>query len=73
MSQAIKTRSEVPIEEIDSVETPNVVGKDRPTIGVTPHWNRRELVILEIEGKKYTVYVNAVNKAIQNAQNAHEY
>lgn len=64
---AIKVVSQVPIREIDGKElgvTPAL-----PEIIVRSHWNRNELVVLEIDGKKYTLAATDLQGAISNATN----
>ena len=38
-------------------------------ISVEGHWNRRNFVILNINGKKVTVVADHLNRAVQNATN----
>ena len=46
---------------------------DRPKVKVSEHWNRKEFVVIEIDGKKVTVLAAELQRAIDNAQNAHGY
>lgn len=62
----IKVISEVDIYEVDGSE---VVGLNRPKINVLSHWNRPDLVILEIDGKKSTIVATDMEAAITNAKN----
>lgn len=41
------------------------------TLIVRNHWNRKDMVVLEIDGKRYTFIAHHLKKAIDNAQNAH--
>lgn len=42
---------------------------DQPPFKVHSHWNRSEFVVIEVEGKQYTVVARDLLAAIQNAQN----
>ena len=44
---------------------------NRLHLTISNHWNRRKFVVLEIDGKEYTVEANQLSRAIDNAQNAH--
>jgi hypothetical protein len=46
---------------------------DRPKVKVSEHWNRKEFVVIEVDGKKVTVLAAELQRAIDNAQNAHGY
>ena len=46
---------------------------DRPKVKVREHWNRKEFVVIEIDGKEVTVLAAELQRAIDNAQNAHGY
>jgi hypothetical protein len=46
---------------------------DRPKVKVSEHWNRKEFVVIEIDGKKVTVLASELHRAIDNSQNAHGY
>lgn len=70
MSRKIETVNKVTILEKDGEDMPQV-GSDREFITVCEHWNRRLLIVIEVDGKKLTIEANALLKAIQNAQNAH--
>jgi len=67
-------------ESINLIEVYETNGKeeeglitDRPKVKVSEHWNRKNFVVLEIDGKKITVVADDLKRAIDNAQNAHGY
>lgn len=41
----------------------------KPSIVVNAHWNYRDFVELEVEGKRYTVNGRQLKKAIDNCMN----
>lgn len=41
------------------------------TLLIRNHWNNRDKVVLEIDGKHYTFIADHIIRAIQNALNAH--
>lgn len=63
------------INKIQIYETNGIENKELPSkmpkLIVTQHWNRKSFVVIEIEGKQYTVVANELERAIKNAQNAH--
>jgi hypothetical protein len=61
-----KVITKVEIYEVDDKEVP--IGMFR-SLKVLSHWNRRELVVIEVNGKKYTVEGDDLMAAIENAQN----
>lgn len=65
-----KTESKIDIYEIDGSE---IRGLDKPQLKVSNHWNRRELVCIDLDGKSVTVSASILVKAIENAQNIHKY
>lgn len=71
MARVIEVVSKVRVIERDGAEMKHKIDEEPLEIAVTPHWNRDELVILEVAGVKYTVSVQALNKAVENACNAH--
>ena len=64
------TETKIDIYENDGIESKGL-GKDQ--VIVRNHWNRKEFVCVEINGKEVTVLADELNKAIQNAQNIHKY
>ncbi len=63
----IKVTSEIEVYEVDGVETH--LGNKVCPILVNSHSIISDYVILDIEGKKYTVSAYELNKAITNATN----
>ncbi len=41
-----------------------------PTVGIHSHWNRNDLVIIEINGKQLTVVAKDLEAAVRNATNS---
>ena len=64
----MKTITELKIYEIDGEEQ---IALQMPTITIESHWNRRNLVILNVPGigKKMTVVAEELKMAIDNAIN----
>ncbi len=58
------------VYEIDGSETEF---KDRPEFKISNHWNRKDFVNLEFNGKIITVLAEDLKRAINNAQAAHPY
>lgn len=69
MSQ-IKTTNEVQVYEVDGTET---TGLDRPILYVKNHWNQSSMVVLKYEDVQLTIPHSALEKAMQNAKNAHTF
>ena len=69
----IETTSLVPIVELNSEDSVVKAGGEQRSIAVKPHWNLKRLVVLEIDGNRYTVDCYAMRRAIANAENAHAY
>lgn len=63
----IDVSSEVKCYEVNSQE---VKGLDYPIIKVKSHWNHRDFVVLEIDGKTYAVSARDLTAAIENATNS---
>ena len=66
------------IESINRVEAYEENGQElktprskKPSIIIREHWNRKEFVIINMGELSYTVCANDLQKAIQNAVNAH--
>jgi hypothetical protein len=64
----IKVSSVVSCYEVDGKETSGMNAK-RPELNVRSHWNRQEMVVLEIDGKAYTVLASDLKAAVDNATN----
>lgn len=62
----IEVESKVRCYEIDGKDTPMI---DTPRIIVRGHWNIDTFVVLEIDGKRYTVSAKDLHAAINNATN----
>ena len=66
-----------PFESINKIDVYEIDGIDSIEVGKTPkitiknHWNRGEFVVLIINNKKYTVLAHELERAIENAKNAH--
>jgi len=46
---------------------------DRPELKIHSHWNRNEMVTIEVDDKKHTVVAAELQKAITNATNWRSY
>ena len=68
----IDVSSIVQVYEVDGAEIKGLKS-DKPNIIIRNHWNRRELVELEVGGQRLTVSASDLERAIANAQNAHRY
>ena len=66
----MKSSNVIDVYEKDGEETE---GLTKPTIEVVNHWNRKEFVVLNVGGKKYTVLASDLERAINNATNAHRF
>jgi hypothetical protein len=64
---SIKVENKIYCYEIDGIETK---GLDRPEILIKNHWCRSNMVIINIEGKTYTVLAQDLITAINNSTNA---
>jgi len=66
------TESKIDIYEIDGSDTK---GLKRPQVIISNHWNRKNLVCIQIEGESQVVTVSASDlmKGIENAQNIHSF
>jgi len=62
----------ITIEETNGIENKGL-RSDKPKMIIKEHWNRKNLVIVEIDNIKHTVDANELKSAIDNAQNAHGY
>lgn len=61
------------IDSINKVrEYPDEVGPYHTMI-IMNHWNHRDRVVIEINGKKYTFIARDLKLAIDNAVNCHGY
>ena len=58
----------VKLSEKDGKEIP--IGEDRRLI-LSSHWNRRDLVVMEIEGVKFAVPADELERGIRSVGFAH--
>ena len=73
MSRKFKSENKLDIYEIDG-EDKHTISSKMPKLTVSEHWNRKSFVVLRIEeGKKITVSAAELKRAIDNAQNAHNF
>ena len=63
----IKVYNEIKIYEVDEVELKSIT--DVQPLIVKSHWNNSAVVVLEINGTKYTVVAKDLKAAIDNATN----
>lgn len=62
------------IESTNKVrEYPDETSKAFHTLIVREHWNSSDKIVLELDGKSYTFLAKDIKKAIENAQNAHNW
>jgi hypothetical protein len=66
----IKISQQVQIYEEDDREIP--LGQHR-YMGVESHWNRNEMVILEIGKERVTVLAGDLRAALENAKNTNRF
>ena len=69
MSNSFKSKNEINIYEINGKE---IIGIGTPTLMITNHWNRKNLVNIRFEGTELTVSADDLKRSIENAQNAHK-
>jgi hypothetical protein len=63
----IKVSNALTVYEVDGRDVP--LGEKTPSINISAHWNRRALVVVEIDGKKYSVIAEDIEAAVRNATN----
>jgi len=66
----IKILQQLRVYEIDGEE---IKGLDYPIVGVNSHWNRKNMVVLVIGKKEYTVSGDNLITATKNAMNSGGY
>lgn len=71
MSARFETINKIQIHETNGTENKGV-RSDMPKLEVSEHWNRREFIVIELDGVRYTVSADQLRRAIDNAQNAHK-
>lgn len=72
MSSRFQSINLIEVFETNGVEEKGL-RSDRPKLKVSEHWNRKDFVVLEVDGKSITVVADDLMRAIDNAQNAHGY
>lgn len=70
MAKRFSSVNTIRIYETNGLENIGIES-EMPKMGISEHWNRKEFVVLEIDGVKYTVLADELKRAIDNAQNAH--
>ena len=68
MSNKFKSTNTLRVYEVDKTDT----SVSDLSIYIKEHWNRKDFVVLKINGYEYAVLANQLKKAIDNAQNAHQ-
>jgi len=71
MGRRFKSINVIQIYETDGVENGGIESK-MPKLQIREHWNRKQFVVIEIDGVKHTVLADELKRAIDNAQNAHQ-
>lgn len=72
MSRRFESINMIEIYETDGTENKGLKSK-MPKMTVSEHWNRKNFVVIEVDGVKHTVVADDLKRAIDNAQNAHGY
>lgn len=72
MSSRFETSNSLEIYETNGIDEKGLRSQ-RPKLIIHEHWNVRDFVVIELDGKKVTVLASQLKKAIDNAQNAHQY
>jgi len=68
MSDTFESLNSMDVYEINEDE---IVGIEKPKLVVSNHFIRKQFVVIEVAGVKYTVIADELKRAIDNAQNAH--
>ena len=66
---SIKVSNELKVYEINGVK---MIAIPQPTITIRSYWNGDDRVVLEIDGKSYTLIARELEVAIRNATNKGE-
>ena len=66
----IKSTNNVQVYEEDGHDI-NKLRSESPSIIIREHWSRKEMVVISMGDKTYTVLARDLVAAIQNSQNAH--
>ena len=61
----MKVINEIEVIEVDGKE----IAHRRLKMRINSHWNRDNFIVLEIDGKEYTVVAELLRKSIDNAMN----
>ena len=72
MAKRFNSVNTIQIYETNGLENIGIES-DMPKMCISEHWNRREFVVIEIDGTRHTVLANELQRAIDNAQNAHAF
>ena len=62
------------IRRIESINKVRECPDDREEyciMTITPHWNYRDKIIIKIEGRTYTFFIEDIQKAMENCRNSH--
>ena len=72
MSNRFKSVNSIQIYETNGTENKGLE-REKPKMHISEHWNKKALVVVEIDGVKHTVLADELKRAIDNAQNAHSF
>lgn len=72
MAKRFSSVNTIQIYETNGMENIGIES-EMPKMRISEHWNRKELVVIEIDGTRHTVLANELQRAIDNAQNAHAF
>jgi len=72
MSSRFKSINSIQIYETNGIENNGLESK-MPKMNISEHWNRKSLIVIEIDDVKHTVLADELKRAIDNAQNAHSF
>lgn len=72
MSSRFKSVNSIQIYETNGTENKGLESK-KPKMNISEHWNRKQFVVVEIDGVKHTIVADELKRAIDNAQNAHSF
>jgi hypothetical protein len=62
----MKVKNELQVYEQDGKE---IKGIEYPIVKIESHWNYKDRVVVEIDGKKVTLIADDLRRAIDNATN----
>jgi len=72
MSSRFKSVNSIQIYETNGAKNQGLES-EMPKMHISEHWNRKQFVVVEIDGVKHTVMADELKRAIDNAQNAHSF